>query len=70
MGALKLAKIGLIAKFWNVILGVILAAKKALFVGLAALGAWFKRMFGKKKGAAPAVLTGAPPDLPGPPPAA
>jgi len=63
LGALKLAKIGLIAKFWNVILGVLIAAKKAVFVAFAAAAAYFKRIFGgKKKSAAP--------DMAGPPPAA
>jgi len=71
LAALKLAKIGLIAKFWNVILAALIAAKKALFVGLAALGAWVKRLLGgKKKGTAPATeMTALPPEAPGPPPA-
>jgi uncharacterized membrane-anchored protein len=62
LGALKLAKIGLIAKFWNVILGVLIAAKKAVFVAFAAVAAYFKRIFGGKKKSAP--------DMAGPPPAA
>jgi uncharacterized membrane-anchored protein len=71
LAALKFAKIGLIAKFWNVILGVLIAAKKAVFLGLAAMGAFFKRIFGGKKksetgGSAPATS----PEPPPPPPVA
>jgi len=70
LAALKLAKVGLIAKFWNVILGVLLAAKKAIFLAFAAMGAFFKRIFGGKKKAATAAGAPAPmPDVPpGPPP--
>jgi uncharacterized membrane-anchored protein len=70
LAALKLAKVGILARFAGSIWAVLLAAKKALFVGLAALGAWFKRLFGgKKKEAVPSGLN-PPPDFPGPPPRA
>jgi uncharacterized membrane-anchored protein len=74
LGALKLAKIGLIAKFWNVILGVLIAAKKAVFVAFAAAAAYFKRLFGGKKKApeappAPAAIAAGPPEPPAGPPA-
>jgi uncharacterized membrane-anchored protein len=49
LGAAKLVKIGLIAKFWKVILGVIIAGKKALILAAAAVVAFFKRIFGRKK---------------------
>jgi uncharacterized membrane-anchored protein len=68
LGALKLAKVGLIASFWKVIVGALLAAKKAILLAFAAVAAFFKRFFGKKKEAAPLPAPGLPPD--GPPPAA
>jgi len=50
LGAAKLVKIGLIAKFWNVILAALLAAKKAIVVAVAGGAAYVRRLFaGKKK---------------------
>jgi len=57
LAALKVAKVGLIAKFWNVILAGLIAFKKALVLGLAAIGTFFRKIFGKK----PAKETGAAP---------
>jgi uncharacterized membrane-anchored protein len=54
LGALKLAKVGLIAKFWNVILAALIAAKKAVVLAIAAAVAFLKRLFGRKKAAQPA----------------
>jgi len=62
LAALKVAKVGLIAKFWNVILAGLIAAKKLIVLGLAAGAAFFKRLFGKKNQAqavAPPVDPGA-----------
>ncbi|HEY2517714.1 MAG TPA: DUF2167 domain-containing protein [Polyangiaceae bacterium] len=58
LGALKLAKIGLIAKFGKVILAGLLAMKKAVVIAFAAVAAYLKRLFGRKErtqsdGAAP-----------------
>ncbi len=68
LAALKLAKVGLIAKFWNVILAGLLAAKKAVLLAFAAVAALFKRVFGKKKdpsaSEAPASPAAPPPDAP------
>jgi uncharacterized membrane-anchored protein len=49
LGAAKLIKIGLIAKFWNVILAALLALKKAIVIVVLAVVAFFKRLFGGKK---------------------
>jgi uncharacterized membrane-anchored protein len=49
LGAAKLVKIGLLAKFWKVILTAVLAAKKAIALGFMAVAAFVKRIFGKKK---------------------
>ncbi len=49
LGAAKLIKIGLIAKFWKVILAAIIAGKKAVAAAVFALVAYLKRLFGKKK---------------------
>jgi uncharacterized membrane-anchored protein len=46
--ALKAAKIGFLASFWKVIVAGLLAAKKAVIVGFAAVAAYFKRLFGRK----------------------
>jgi uncharacterized membrane-anchored protein len=49
LGAAKLVKIGLIAKFWKVIVAVVIAGKKAVVVAALAVAAFFKRIFGKKQ---------------------
>lgn len=57
VGAAKLVKVGLFAKFWKVLLGILVAGKKGivvLFVGAAAL---LKRLFGKKETEAPPSVT-------------
>lgn len=46
--ALKLAKVGLLAKFGGKILALLIAGKKALIAALIAFGAWLKKFFGKK----------------------
>ena len=49
LGAAKLVKIGLLAKFGKVILAGLIAAKKAIVVGAMAVVAFFKRILGRKK---------------------
>jgi len=46
--ALKLAKVGLLAKFGGKLLALLIAGKKAVVAAFIALGAWAKRLFGKK----------------------
>ena len=47
--ALKLAKIGLLAKFGGKILALLIAAKKAIVAAMIALGAGLKKLFAKKE---------------------
>lgn len=49
LGALKLAKIGLLAKFGKLIFAGFLAMKKAVVIAFAAVAAYLKRLFGKKE---------------------
>jgi uncharacterized membrane-anchored protein len=53
LGAAKLVKIGLLAKFWKVILAALIAGKKAIFLAVAGAAAFMKRLF-SRKGRAPA----------------
>lgn len=53
LGAAKLVKIGLLAKFWKVFLALLLAGKKAVIFVFVALGAGLKRLFGKKPASPP-----------------
>jgi uncharacterized membrane-anchored protein len=46
--ALKVAKIGILAKFGKVLLGIIIAAKKGIILLLLAIGAFLKKVFGGK----------------------
>ncbi len=46
--ALKLAKVGLLAKFGGKLLALLIAGKKLLVAAFIALGAWAKKFFGKK----------------------
>lgn len=48
LGAAKLVKIGLIAKFWKVLLALLIAGKKAIVVAVLAIGAGLKKLFGGK----------------------
>jgi uncharacterized membrane-anchored protein len=52
LGAAKLVKIGLIAKFWKVIVAALIAGKKAIVLFLAGGAAFVKKLFGRKKAAA------------------
>jgi uncharacterized membrane-anchored protein len=54
LGAAKLVKVGLLAKFSKVIFAALIAAKKVIFVALAGLGAFVKRLFSRKEAAKPA----------------
>jgi uncharacterized membrane-anchored protein len=73
--ALKIAKVGLIAKFGGKLLALLIAAKKLVVLFLVGVGAWFKRVFGGRRGSAPSATTapveppaGAPSVPPTPPP--
>jgi len=50
LGAAKLIKIGLLAKFWKLILVGIMAGKKFIVLGLVALGALVKKWMDRAKG--------------------
>jgi len=49
LGAAKLVKIGLLAKFWKVIIAALIAGKKAIVLGLAAVAAFVKKLFSRKR---------------------
>ncbi|HET9932032.1 MAG TPA: DUF2167 domain-containing protein [Polyangiaceae bacterium] len=48
LGAAKLVKIGLLAKFWKVLIGIIIAGKKAIVLAVLAIGGAIKKFFGSK----------------------
>lgn len=54
IGAAKLVKVGLLAKFGKVIIAALIAGKKALIALLLGVGALFKRFFSGKQPAKPA----------------
>jgi len=69
VGALKLVKVGLLAKFGGKLIALIIALKKAIVLVAVAAFAFLKRLFGRKKpqaGAATAAAAEAAPD-PAPP---
>ncbi len=49
LGAAKMVKLGLLAKFSKVIIGALIAGKKLIVAGLIALGALLKRFFGGRR---------------------
>ena len=49
LGAAKLLKIGLLAKFWKLILTALIAGKKLVVLGLAGIATYLKRVFGGRK---------------------
>lgn len=49
LGAAKLVKIGLLAKFWKVVVAALLAGKKLIVVALAGIGAYLKKLFVGRK---------------------
>jgi uncharacterized membrane-anchored protein len=57
VGAAKLVKVGLFAKFWKVILGLLVAGKKAVILLFAGAAAFLKRLFGKKETESPPSAT-------------
>jgi len=57
VGAAKLVKVGLLAKFGKILIGLLIAGKKFVVVGLLALAALVKALFKRK----PALPDGAPP---------
>ena len=48
LGAAKLVKLGLLAKFWKVIVVGLLAAKKAIVLAIVGAGAYLKRLFSNR----------------------
>lgn len=60
VAALKVAKIGLLAKFGKLLIGLLIAGKKAIVLALAAVGVYFRGLF-KKKSDTPAVAASSPP---------
>jgi uncharacterized membrane-anchored protein len=68
LAALKVAKVGLLAKFGAKILALLLALKKAIVLALAGLAAWLRKVFGRdKKVSTTPVATVAPPGAAPPP---
>lgn len=57
VGAVKAAKVGLLAAFWKPIVAFVIAAKKAVIAGVVALVALVKKIFGGKRGDRPAAPT-------------
>jgi hypothetical protein len=47
--ALKAAKVGILAKLWGVIVAALLALKKGIILVLIALGALFKKLWGRRQ---------------------
>ncbi len=69
VAALKLAKVGLIAKFGGKLIALILAAKKIVVLFFVGVGAWFKKKFrGGAKAGATEPPAGPPPVSPPPAP--
>jgi uncharacterized membrane-anchored protein len=52
LGAAKLVKLGLLAKFSKVIIGLLIAGKKFVVLALVAIGAFLKKVFGGRRDAA------------------
>jgi uncharacterized membrane-anchored protein len=50
LGVLKLVKLGLLAKFWKLIVVGLLAMKKAAILVIAAIAAFFKRIYARLRG--------------------
>jgi uncharacterized membrane-anchored protein len=50
VGVLKAAKVGLLAAFWKPILAFFIAAKKAIILAIAAIAAFFRKLFTGKSG--------------------
>ena len=51
LGAAKLVKLGLLAKFSKVIIGLLIAGKKFVVIALVAIGAFLKKVFSARKDA-------------------
>jgi uncharacterized membrane-anchored protein len=62
LAALKVAKVGLLAKFGAKLIALLIALKKAIVLALAGLAAWLKKLFGRdRKVSTTPVATVAPP---------
>jgi uncharacterized membrane-anchored protein len=71
LGAAKLVKIGLLAKFWKVFIALLLAGKKLVIALFVLIGAGIKKIFGKKDQGVPPPAQETklpPPGSDGPPP--
>jgi uncharacterized membrane-anchored protein len=68
--ALKLAKVGLLAKFGGKLIALLIAGKKLVVLFFVGIAAWVRKVFGRKPAAAPAVAASRPPPPDAPPPAA
>lgn len=51
IGAMKLVKLGLLAKFWKVLIGILIAGKKAVILALVGIGAVVKKLLSRSKDA-------------------
>ncbi|MFZ5893462.1 MAG: DUF2167 domain-containing protein [Myxococcota bacterium] len=49
LGAAKLVKLGLLAKFWKIALGLLIAGKKFIVIAVIAIGAALKKFLGGKR---------------------
>jgi len=54
VGIAKVAKLGILAKFWKGFLALLVAGKKGIVALFAAIAAFARKLFGKKPAAAPA----------------
>jgi len=68
LAALKVAKVGLLAKFGAKLLALLFALKKAIVLLLAGLAAWLKRLFGRDKKVSTTPVATAPPPTAAPAP--
>jgi len=67
LSAAKLIKIGLLAKFWKLILAALIAGKKVIIVAAVAALAWLKRFFGGRSTPSTAAPTSPTPPAAAPP---
>jgi len=68
VAALKLVKVGLLAKFAGKIIALLIAAKKLIVLGVLAVGAFLRKLFNRTKAAPPAAPAPPPPAAPPPAP--
>jgi uncharacterized membrane-anchored protein len=66
--ALKVAKVGLLAKFGAKLIALLIALKKAIVLAIAGFAAWLKRIFGRNKKVSTTPVATVPPPTAAPPP--